>query len=291
MLMATNHSNSSFKETLQKLLGRIGLHQRAKASWLYDLYWSVADRRIIEDRKSEVDFYRNLLNGFRPGDLIFDVGANLGYKSDIFLRLGAKIVAMEPDEKCQKILQEKFLSYRIRRKPLLIVDKAVSDKSSIQTMWVEAAGSAMNTLSEKWAEALRSDETRFGQKLNFGEWKQVETVSIEQLIATYGSPFFIKIDVEGHELSVLRGMQRPVPYVSFEVNLPEFRLEGLECVQVLEGLDADGGFNYTSDCKRGVLLKDWVGADEFSHVLRSCTDKSIEVLWKASVSKNHMNEQ
>jgi FkbM family methyltransferase len=283
--MTAKTIKASFKQTLQKVLGRLGLHQRAKASWVYDLYWSVADPQIIEDRSSEVAFYRNLLDGFRPGDLIFDVGANLGYKSDIFFRLGAKIVALEPDEKCRRILKEKFLSYRIRSKPLVIVDKAVSDRSSVQTMWVEEAGSAMNTLSEKWAEALRSDETRFGQKLNFGQWKQVETISIEQLISTYGSPFFIKIDVEGHELNVLRGMRRPVPYVSFEVNLPEFRLEGLECVRVLEDLAGDGRFNYTSDCKRGVILKDWVGASEFSDVLRSCTDKSIEVLWKTPVSR------
>jgi hypothetical protein len=93
-------------------------------------------------------------------------------------------------------------------------------------------------------------------------------------------PFFVKIDVEGHELSVLRGMKRVVPYLSFEVNLPEFRVEGLESVRLLGNLAGDGRFNYTNDCRRGLLLKNWIAADEFTTVLASCAERSIEVFWK-----------
>ena len=93
-------------------------------------------------------------------------------------------------------------------------------------------------------------------------------------------PFFVKIDVEGHELSVLRGMERPVPFLSFEVNLPEFKPEGLECVQLLGGLAPDGEFNYTKDCRRGLVRKQWSRAEQFSAILASCTDPSIEVFWR-----------
>jgi hypothetical protein len=96
-------------------------------------------------------------------------------------------------------------------------------------------------------------------------------------------PFFVKIDVEGYELNVLRGLQQPVPHLSFEVNLPEFRLEGLECVQVLGRLARDGKFNYASDCRRGLVLKQWLAAEEFVAVLNSCTDESMEISWKTSV--------
>jgi FkbM family methyltransferase len=249
-------------------------------SWIYDFYWRLADKKIIDDRSSELAFYRNLLGGFRQGDLVFDVGANQGYKTDIFLRLGAKVVAVEPDGISQKTLKEKFLKLRLKRKPLVIVGKAVSDKNSVKTMWIETPGSAKNTLSEKWAETLKGDDKRFGHKLGFQHWKEVETISVEQLIAAHGLPFFVKIDVEGHELSVLRGMQRPVPFLSFEVNLPEFKPEGLECVRVLGCLAADGEFNYTPDCRRGLVLKQWPRAEQFSAILASCTDPSIEVFWR-----------
>jgi len=273
-------SRLQLRERLRNFLGGLGIYQRAKVSWIYDFFWTVVDKQIVDDRQREVNFYLGLLDGFCEGDLVFDVGANQGHKSDIFLRLNAKVIAVEPDERCQKILRQRFLKYRLKRKSLTIIGKAVSDSDSIQTMWIDSPGSAKNTLSKKWAEALRSDDKRFGTRLSFDQWQQVETVSIEQLMSQHGLPLFVKIDVEGHELNVLRGMRRAVPYLSFEVNLPEFKEEGLECVRTLALLCRDGRFNYTPDCRRGLALKEWRGSDEFSALLSSCPDKSIEVFWK-----------
>jgi len=273
----------ALKPHLQTLLKRLGLYHRLKASRLYDLYWRIADRRIIEERSSEVEFYRNLLTGFRKGDMIFDVGANHGFKTDIFLRLGARVVAVEPDELNQKVLVQEYLRYRFSRKPVVIVGKAVSDRNTVATMWIDAPGSAKNTLSQKWVETLRRDENRFGHRLDFPQQKEVETITLEQLITTHGLPFFVKIDVEGHEPSVLRGLQRPIPYVSFEVNLPEFRSEGLECIALLERVAADGKFNYVVYCQDGLELERWLEPHKFSQVLNACPEKSIEVFWKTSV--------
>jgi hypothetical protein len=103
-------------------------------------------------------------------------------------------------------------------------------------------------------------------------------------MATHGLPFFVKIDVEGYEPNVLRGMRRPVPYLSFEVNLPEFQPEGLECVELLARVDADGQFNYTPDCREGLALERWIDSGKFAQVLRTCSERSIEVFWKTSVS-------
>lgn len=268
------------KRYLQMWLGRIGLYERIKASWIYDAYWSVTDRQTVDDRCREIEFYRRLLEGFQKGNLIFDIGANHGYKTDMFLRLGARVVCVEPDETSQGILERSFLKYRLKRKPLHIVPAAVSDTNSSHRMWIDTPGGAKNTLSRKWADTLRLDEGRFGEKLTFGKWKEVETVTMESLIAEHGVPFFIKIDVEGHELSVLQGMRQPVPYLSFEVNLPEFRSEGLECVRLLGSLAKNSLFNYSADCRQGLLLEKWAEADVFLDVLDSCAHNSIEVFWK-----------
>jgi FkbM family methyltransferase len=265
---------------LQTALRRLGFYERLKASPLYDLYWRMADRRIIDDRQKEVEFYRNLLNGFRPNDLIFDVGANNGYKTDIFLRLGARVVALEPDQASQKVLRQKFLRHRLRPKPVIVVDKAVSNSNAAKTIWIAAPGSAKNTLSQKWVEILRADERRFGHKLDFVQRRTIETITLEQLIARHGVPFFIKIDVEGHEPNVLQSLQRPVPYLSFEVNLPEFKQEGLECVELLRRVAPDGKFNYAADCRHGLALERWLESREFAPLLNTCAEKSIEVFWK-----------
>jgi FkbM family methyltransferase len=273
----------TFKHLLQSVLGKFRVHQRLKASCVYDLYWSIADKRVIEARTTEVDFYRKILDGFRKGDLIFDVGANQGTKTDVFLRLGARVVAIDPDERNEEILREKFLRFRLTGKPVVIVGKAVSDRIAVETMWIDEPGSAKNTLSLKWVDTLRSDGERFGHRLDFAQKKEIETTTLEQLIDAFGMPFFVKIDVEGFEPSVLRGMRRPVPYLSFEVNLPEFRPEGLECVHLLGGLGADGKFNYATDCKQGLVLERWLDPPEFSQVLENCSESSIEVFWKASL--------
>ena len=102
---------------------------------------------------------------------------------------------------------------------------------------------------------------------------------MEDLIAKFGVPFFIKIDVEGYEPEVLRGLRQPVPYVSFEVNLPEFMSEGEQCVELLADLSPNGKFNYAVNSERGLELKNWSRRKEFLETLNKCTAPSIEVFW------------
>ena len=114
------------------------------------------------------------------------MGANQGYKTGIFLRLGAKVVAVEPDAMSGQS-SGRNSKYRLRRNPLVIVGKAISDRISFRTMWIDTPGSAKNTLSQKWAETLRHDDKRFGQP-----WlrprKEVGTISVEQFLAHTGCP-------------------------------------------------------------------------------------------------------
>lgn len=269
---------------MQSKLKQTGLYLRLKASPVYDMFWKLRDPRHIDNRDSEVRFYRSVLTGFRSGDLIFDVGANAGDKTDIFLRLGARVIAVEPDEKNQQILRGKFLSYRVQPKPVTIVGRAVSEEIGVETMWVDGPGSALNTLSRKWADTLHQDTGRidhYVSDFSFVNKRNVETTTLEHLIAAEGRPYFIKIDVEGYELRVLRGLQQPVPYLSFEVNLPEFREEGLGCIELLGNLDALGRFNYTANTKTGLALREWSEPEMFTKIFQNCCEKSIEIFWRS----------
>jgi len=271
------------KAYLQTALRKVGVYERLRSTYLCDLYRRAANREVFNSQRRETEFYQGLLAGFRQNDLIFDIGANRGDKTSVFLRLGARVVAVEPDELNQAVLKERFLRYRFKPKPVILVPKAVSDTSRIETMWVDEPGSALNSLSRKWVESLKIDDKRFGHCLEFARHNEVRTTTLEELSETHGSPFFVKIDVEGHELRVLRGMKHPVPYLSFEVNLPEFREEGMLCIEFLRLLDANGRFNFAIDCRDGMALADWSTPTEFSHILGECSASSIEVFWKASI--------
>jgi FkbM family methyltransferase len=278
-----NEIVQSLRSYIPSGLKSMSLYARLRNSCIQDLIWTVRDKQLIDSRRRQVEFYRGLLEGFRPGDLVFDIGANVGEKTDAFLRLGARVVAVEPDERNQRILIGKFLKYRLRPKPVRVVGKAVSDRISVETMWIDGPGSALNTLSQKWVDALRVDKDRFDRTLDvleFAEKRSVETTTIEHLTADNGLPFFVKIDVEGHELSVLKGLRRSVPYLSFEVNLPEFRQEGLQCLEVLRSLDSFGQSNYAIDCTRGLMLERWVDSQGLAQIMGRSTERCIEVFWR-----------
>jgi FkbM family methyltransferase len=260
------------------------LYARLKNSYVQDLWWRVSNPNLIEYRKKQVSFYQDLLRGFHKGDLIFDIGANVGEKTSAFLRLGARVVAVDPDQRNQEVLRSKFIKYRFSQKPVSVVGKAVSDKVSVETFWIDSPGSALNTLSQKWADTLRGNKERFHHPLDVLEFagkKSVETTTLEHLIAEYGLPFFVKIDVEGHELSVLKGLRHPVPYLSYEINLPEFREEGLECLSLLGNLDSNGEFNYATDINHGFALERWIDPQQFARIISECGDGCIEVFWRA----------
>jgi FkbM family methyltransferase len=274
--------SAAVKAPLQRVLRKVGLYQRLKFSWLYDAYWKLNDRKWVDDRDRELKFFRDTLRGFKRGDLIFDIGANHGQKTDIFLRLGARVVAVDPDASNQEVLRQSFCSYRLIKKPVVILGKAVSDRNGKETMWIDEPGSAKNTLNSKWVETLRADSKRFGSTLQFSEKREVETTTLEDMFHSYGRPFYIKVDVEGHEVSVLNGMETPVPYLSFEVNLPEFLAEAIQCVGILHNIAPAGQFSYTADCREGLACDQWVPRDAFLEALASCQLPCIEVFWRSS---------
>lgn len=275
-----NATSTSLKQQAQAFLKGVGLYERLKASRIYDFYWSYADPHWITDRTKEVQFYKSVLSGFRKNDVIFDIGANDGRKTDVFLRLGARVVAVEPDETNQTIIRNKFIRNRIFPKSVTIEGKAVSDQVGTMPMFIESPGSALNTLNPKWANTLRNDEARFSQHFNFAKEKMVETTTLQTLMSKHGIPFYIKIDVEGHELNVLQGLKCPVPYLSFEVNLPEFKEEGIECIRLLNRLGPDGEFNFAADCLTGLDLPSWLPLKEFISLFDQCKEPVVEIFWR-----------
>jgi FkbM family methyltransferase len=151
--------------------------------------------------------YRQLV---QPGDLVFDIGAHVGNRTRALAALGCRVIALEPQADFARVLRLLFA----RNPRVEVVEAAVTAATGEDWLAVSERTPTVSTTATAWRDA-RARESGFGGV----EWNRrvrVRTVSADALIARYGRPAFIKIDVEGGEPAVLDGLTSPVPALSFE---------------------------------------------------------------------------
>jgi FkbM family methyltransferase len=266
------------KAAAKQALSSVGVFDLLRYSFVYELFLRVFRPEQIRGRESEVAFYRKTLGPIPAGARIFDVGANKGFKAEVFARLASQVVCVEPDRTNVDVLRRKFRS----NPSITIVDAAVGTEEGELMFNVIDAGSAYNTLSTKWIESLeQADGTRPALKLS--EQYPVRVVTLDVLIARFGTPHYVKIDVEGFELEVMRGLSKPVPFVSFELNLPEFRVEGQQIVERLATIMPDAQFNYCAEAapdafssEQHLASAEWMNATAFNALLATTKEPYLE---------------
>jgi FkbM family methyltransferase len=159
-------------------------------------------------RRSDMD--RLYLRFISPGDLVFDVGAHVGDRIASFRRLGARVVALEPQPALARTLRLLYGRDRavvietaaVGRNPGSIDLRVNLDNptvSSASDAFIKAADGAPGWQGQQWTKTLR-----------------VSVTTLDALIDRHGLPSFIKLDVEGFEVEALAGLTRPVPALSFE---------------------------------------------------------------------------
>jgi hypothetical protein len=122
---------------------------------------------------------------------------------------------------------------------------------------------AVLTISDKWTETLAHClDGRERPKMLPTKTIQVPITTLDKLIAQHGIPSFIKIDVEGAELDVIRGLSMKVPLVSVECNLPVFKNETIEIIALLSARDAGACFNFsTTEPPLRFESNEWLSSD------------------------------
>ncbi|HVT55061.1 MAG TPA: FkbM family methyltransferase [Xanthobacteraceae bacterium] len=146
----------------------------------------------------------------RPGDLAFDVGAHVGDRVASFRRLGARVVAVEPQPALVLTLR---LLYAFDR-DVAIEPVALGPQSGTIELKLNPPNPTVATASSDFIAAAKGAPGWEEQR-----WTKTKTVNMktmDELIAKHGIPRFVKIDVEGFEDAVLAGLHHPLPILSFE---------------------------------------------------------------------------
>lgn len=233
--------------TTVKVLRRFGLFNLAR-----DIYY-----RFSQDNSKLAAFYGQFI---AKDCLCFDIGANIGQKIDIFLALGARVVAVEPQEDCVNYLLKKY-----KNNPrVTVVPKAIAERSGEKVLFLCDAN-ALSTTSQEWI-AAQTKSGHFGE-FSWDKKTVVPATTLADLIRQYGTPVFCKIDVEGGELNAIRGLGQRIPAIALEITEDGLDMAE-EYIRHLKTLGTPS-FNYCCWDSYEFMFRDWVPSERILGELRS----------------------
>ena len=194
-------------------------------------------------RRDAMDaLYRRFL---KPGDLAFDIGAHVGDRVGSFRRLGARVVAVEPQPALVRTLR---LLYAFDRN-VAIEPVAVGRSKGTIELKLNPRNPTVATASDSFIAAAEGAVGWEGQR-----WTRTRTVpmtTLDALIARHGVPRFVKIDVEGFEDEVLAGLSQVLPALSVEFTT----IERTVALRAIARLARAGDYRFNAAVGESQLLE------------------------------------
>lgn len=146
----------------------------------------------------------------RKGDVVWDIGANMGFFAVPAAHKGAKVIAFEPDP-----FNQRLLAGTLRDNPDLdieVVPVALSDRVGVASLRIANRGRSSNSLE---------GATQGSDMGGVRETIPVETWTADHALDRYPPPSFVKCDAEGAEAMILSGAKRLLetrPIIQIEMN-------------------------------------------------------------------------
>ena len=165
----------------------------------------------------------------RPGDLCFDIGAHVGNRSLAFARLGARVVAVEPQPDFAR-----FLRHLLARRPGVVLEEvAIAAAPGTVELHLSPATPTVTTASAAFIDGVAAIPSFAG--VRWAGRVLVPATTLDLLVERHGPPDFIKLDIEGLEEEALAGLTRAPKLLSFEFLAGRTASAG-RCLDRLEAL-------------------------------------------------------
>lgn len=169
------------------------------------------------------------------GKLLFDIGANIGAYAQARWDSGEfdKVVCIDANQTAFEKLRARFEN----NTHVFPIFAAASDQDNQKITFYETNSSVLSTANKDWITkpGYRFEGSTMAEVVNEVE---VSTTSIDKLISFFGTPDLLKIDVEGFEETVIKGLSKTVPLLCFEW-AREMSVECERTVQYLKELGFD----------------------------------------------------
>jgi len=142
----------------------------------------------------------NWINSFSSGEVLFDIGANVGLYSIYAAALGVQVVAFEPESQNYAILNRNIHLNNLKGN-IIAYNLALSNETRIGSLYLSKfeAGAALHNFSEAKDWKHQSFDSQFQQgciSITLDEFIKIADVDF---------PVHIKIDVDGIESKVVEG--------------------------------------------------------------------------------------
>lgn len=157
----------------------------------------------------------------RPGTLLIDVGANIGQTLVKYVAIAGSMcryIGFEPNTKAASYVEELILRNGLHE--AVIVPVGLGSEARLATLFLHAIGSTDPAASMQ--KSVRDAEF-------YGAQKTVPVLNGDNALAELGvsdGPIILKIDVEGAELEVLRGLENSIerlrPFIILEILPPSY---------------------------------------------------------------------
>ncbi|MBE7702622.1 MAG: FkbM family methyltransferase [Cyanobacteria bacterium SIG28] len=211
--------------------------------------------------------------------LAFDIGAYTGDTTDKLLEMYDKVICVDANPNMIKILKEKYT-----KAPVEIIEGCISNLTTDVNFYIST--------NDAWC----SSKKEIAERVHKSQTIQTKPLNIVNIIDKYGCPYYLKCDIEGADITLLRQLSksqyRPV-YISCEsecIGSRDINLSADEDLEILNEMKNLGYSKFVLINQRNNII------NESNYLLRNYNFNILNKFWLTydeiktlmrSIDRNH----